>query len=186
MNIFVLDKSISKSVESYIDKHVLKMILESGQMLCMANSVLKSVGYLPRKLENVEQNEVMEFSEQFKGMEVGNRAIPYLPIKSHLNHPCTIWARTSRSNWEYLFDLIKRINEEYMYRYESNSEHKTYENLKNLMPPSNLKDKGLKIPPLAMPDEYKEKSVVESYRSYYRNEKEEIAEWTKRDKPLWF
>ncbi len=36
MNIFVLDKDISKCAQAHCDQHVVKMILESVQMLCTA------------------------------------------------------------------------------------------------------------------------------------------------------
>lgn len=36
MNIFVLDDDIEKCAEYHTDKHVVKMILESAQMLCTA------------------------------------------------------------------------------------------------------------------------------------------------------
>jgi len=41
MNIFILDKDIQKCVEYHADQHVVKMILESTQMLC---TVLKENG----------------------------------------------------------------------------------------------------------------------------------------------
>jgi hypothetical protein len=37
-----------------------------------------------------------------------------------------------------------------------------------------------------MPDEYKVKSVVESYRNYYRGAKSGFASWKYRDTPEWF
>jgi uncharacterized heparinase superfamily protein len=36
MNIFILDTDIRKCAEQHVDKHVIKMILESAQMLCSA------------------------------------------------------------------------------------------------------------------------------------------------------
>lgn len=36
MNIFILDKNYQKNVEAYVDKHVVKMILEHAQMLSTA------------------------------------------------------------------------------------------------------------------------------------------------------
>jgi hypothetical protein len=41
-------------------------------------------------------------------------------------------------------------------------------------------------PALAMPDQYKTSCPVESYRNYYINEKNHIAEWKNRDIPYWF
>ena len=37
MNIFVLDETPKKSAEYHCDKHVVKMILESGQMMCTSH-----------------------------------------------------------------------------------------------------------------------------------------------------
>jgi hypothetical protein len=37
-----------------------------------------------------------------------------------------------------------------------------------------------------MPDEYKVKSVVESYRNYYMGAKSGFAVWKNREKPSWF
>ncbi len=36
MNIFILDEDITKSAQAHCDKHVVKMILESAQLLCTA------------------------------------------------------------------------------------------------------------------------------------------------------
>lgn len=40
MNIFILDYDQNKNVEYYVDKHIIKMILEYAQMLCTANRLL--------------------------------------------------------------------------------------------------------------------------------------------------
>jgi len=50
----------------------------------------------------------------------------------------------------------------------------------------NLPDKGFTEPAKAMPEEYKVKSVVESYRNYYRGEKASFSKWKNRPTPLWF
>ena len=46
--------------------------------------------------------------------------------------------------------------------------------------------KGLTEPPKAMPDEYKVKDVVESYRNYYRGAKSGFAVWKNRQVPEWY
>ena len=43
MNIFYLDKDPVKAAEMSCDKHVVKMILESAQMLCTAKRVLDGI-----------------------------------------------------------------------------------------------------------------------------------------------
>jgi len=40
-------------------------------------------------------------------------------------------------------------------------------------------------PAHAMPEMYKSKDVVESYRQYYFFEKHSLLSWTKREEPKW-
>jgi len=44
MNIFILDEDIDKCAEYHVDKHVVKMILESAQLLCTAHCFVKYIG----------------------------------------------------------------------------------------------------------------------------------------------
>jgi len=37
-----------------------------------------------------------------------------------------------------------------------------------------------------MPDKYKNSDVTKAYRKYYINDKNHLADWKKREKPLWF
>ena len=54
MNIFILDEDIDKCAEYHVDKHVVKMILESAQLLCTAHWIEEYIGYTPRKLTSKE------------------------------------------------------------------------------------------------------------------------------------
>ena len=54
MNIFILDKDIEKCAQYHCDKHLIKMILESAQLLCTAHWIDKYVGYVPRKITGEE------------------------------------------------------------------------------------------------------------------------------------
>ena len=71
MNIFYLDKCPDKAARLQYNKHVVKMILESAQMLCTAHHCFGSVW----QKENV----------------------PYK--QAHLNHPSTIWTRRSKATY---------------------------------------------------------------------------------------
>ena len=88
MNIFVLDRDVRKCAEYHNDKHVVKMILESAQLLCGVHHM-------------VEQN---------------TDEVPYR--LSHKNHPCSIWARENISNYLWLCELGLELCKEYSYRYE--------------------------------------------------------------------
>lgn len=52
MNIFYLDRDISKSVQFLVDKHVVKMPLETAQLLC--NAVIINKGIAPYKLTHIK------------------------------------------------------------------------------------------------------------------------------------
>ena len=74
MNIFILDEDIDKCAEYHVDKHVVKMILESAQLLCTAHWIEKYIGYTPRKLTSKEWAVVREHKK------VEPRPFPYLPL----------------------------------------------------------------------------------------------------------
>jgi len=155
MNIFFLDMDVKKCAEYHCDKHVVKMILETAQLLCGVHHMT-------------------------------DRITDQVPYKlSHKNHPCAIWARESLDNYLYLCELGLALGEEYTYRY--GKKHKSVEVIEwCLSNRPNIKDIGFTTPPLAMPDEYKVDSVVESYRNYYKGAKSEIVSWKNREIPDWF
>ena len=87
MNIFFLDTDVKKCAEYHVDKHVVKMVLETAQLLCGAHHVTEQV----------------------------TERVPYK--LSHKNHPCAIWVRESLSNYLYLCELGLELCKEYTYRY---------------------------------------------------------------------
>lgn len=182
MNIFILDEDITQNVKYYVDSHVRKMILETGQLLCTSSHVCNVLGYCPFKLNRNQRNTINDYKSGIPN-EKENRKIPYLPV--HLNHPCSVWIRSSKSNWDYLESLLSTLNEEYRYRW-NNGDHKTFTVLSRLEEPQNLPERGFLDPPLAMPDSCKIGGVVDSYREYYKNHKDHLAEWTRREQPNWF
>jgi hypothetical protein len=159
MNIFFLDEDPTLSAQYHVDKHVVKMILETAQLLCgvhhvTAHDTAHDTAHVPYKL-------------------------------SHKNHPCSIWSRKSLSNYLYLCELGLELCNEYTYRY--GKRHKSQDVIEwCLVNRPNIKDIGFTEPAKAMPDEYKVKSVVESYRNYYMGAKSGFAVWKNREKPFWF
>jgi len=87
MNIFFLDENPTLSAKYHVDKHVVKMILETAQLLCGVHHLTDQV----------------------------NDQVPYK--LSHKNHPCAVWARESLSNYLYLCELGLELGKEYTYRY---------------------------------------------------------------------
>ena len=109
MNIFILDEDLDRSAEYHVDKHIIKMPLEAAQMLCTNMWIDKYLGYVPEKVSK-EQLAVLREKKQNEP-----RDFPYLPTMH--NHPCTIWARTSLDNHEWLHCYAVALNDEYGYRY---------------------------------------------------------------------
>jgi hypothetical protein len=155
MNIFFLDENPTLSAQYHVDKHVVKMILETAQLLCSVHHVTDQVtDQVPYKL-------------------------------SHKNHPCAVWARESLSNYLYLCELGLELGKEYTYRY--GKRHKSIDVVNwCIVNKPNIPDIGFTTPAMAMPDEFKVDSVVESYRNYYMGAKSDLASWKNREKPFWF
>ncbi len=84
MNIFVSYPDPAESAKFLDDKRVIKMILESAQLLSTAITV--SGGRGPYKI-------------------------------THKNHPCTIWARRTSANYNWLFNHFIALCDEYTLRY---------------------------------------------------------------------
>ena len=159
MNIFFLDMDVKKCAKYHVDKHVVKMILETAQLLCSVHHVTDQVN------------------------DQVNDQVPYK--LSHKNHPCAVWARQSLSNYLYLCELGLELGKEYTHRY--GKRHKSIEViLWCILNRPNIPDIGFTQPAMAMPDEFKVDSVVESYRNYYMGAKSDLASWKNREKPFWF
>jgi hypothetical protein len=152
MNIFILDFDPKKCAQYHNNKHVVKMILETAQLLCGVHWMT-------------------------------GRDAPYK--LSHKNHPCSIWVRSSLENYLWLCELGLELCEEYTLRYKKT--HKCKQVIEwCLINKPNIPDIPFNNPPLAMPNEYKTTSVVESYRNYYMGDKRSFSIWTNREKPEWF
>lgn len=163
MNIFILDQDPVTCATYHCDKHVIKMILESAQLLSTAVNVLS-----------------------------GKQVAPYK--STHINHPCSIWARQSYANFAWLWELMCALNYEYKYRFPKPLEpnHLAYDKcFIKLLDYGHLLPNQLHRQPMdpfvqCMPEQYKQKDAVKAYRAYYKGDKQHLAKWTKRIEPYWF
>lgn len=157
MNIFHLDEDPIESARFHCDRHVCKMIVETAQMLCTSHRLLDP-----------------QWAEEMNMMKAG-----------FVNHPMTIWVRTSVANYHWTFNLFQGLLDEYEFRY--GKIHKCQEHELALLSPPKIPEMGLTEVPLCMPDHCKNVlSHVRSYREYYRKEKRGFAKWTRREEPYWF
>jgi len=89
MNIFYLDHDPLKAAQYHCDKHVVKMILETAQLLSGVIHVNSPQDARCKSLYKL----------------------------THKNHPCAVWARTSDANYSWLWNLGLYLCKEYTYRY---------------------------------------------------------------------
>jgi len=108
MNIFILDESPVKAAQLQCDKHVVKMILESAQMLSTAHRLLDGRMVLGKS----------KSGRSAKEWKLEDEVLDTVLYKAvHIGHPCTIWTMESISNYNWHFQHYKALAEEYEYRY---------------------------------------------------------------------
>jgi hypothetical protein len=90
--------------------------------------------------------------------------------KAHLNHPSTIWTRSSIYHYNWLVEHGLAISREFEFRYEKR--HKTQDVLEwcKINLPLIPNNKFIP-PPQCMPDKYKNIDTVEAYKNYYYYDK---------------
>lgn len=187
MNLFFLDKLLEKCANSVCDKHVIKMILETAQLLYSAWHC-RAKQLPPSDLQ------------------------PYR--KTHVNHPMSIWVRKDEANYMFACYYGLLLCAEYTQRY--GKYHKTEAHLRQLyqwgFPPKQLEEPpmkkckpvdfayhdityGLKRIPLCfgpdgekyyVRDEHGNLLGVASYRNYYRSKQDNFKMDWKQNRPEWF
>jgi hypothetical protein len=178
MNIFLLDWDVTKCAEQHVDKHCVKMMTELAQVLSTAHRIL----------DGTESTRLSKMGRRTKCW-----ALPeydsVIYSATHVNHPSTVWARTSKENYEWLYSLFTALCKEYTYRY--GKVYKAFRDDGNGLgellsrTPKNIPSRGMTSFALAMPDEYKCSDPVLSYRKYYKFGKQHLHSWTKRPTPDW-
>jgi len=159
VNIFYLDRDPEIAAQMMCDKHVVKMILESAQMLSTAHRVCGGGGRA--WIEKVG-----------------------LYKMAHRNHPSTMWVRYSFSHYMWLYEHMVALMKEYTYRYGKH--HATERLLEPLSNVPAIYRTGFTDPPQCMPDYCKNEDAVSAYQNYYILKKSDFATWKRRDKPEWF
>jgi hypothetical protein len=157
MNIFLLDMDVKKCAKYHVDKHVVKMILESAQIVC---SVANELG----------------IETPYKTTHYNHPCTVW--ARASLNNICwlTSLARHLNEEWQYRYnhsgnhksyDAILSIDIE-----------KLFDSLPAI---------GLTEFARAMPDYISEQhtDTVEAYRHYYKVEKANLLTYTRAKRPEW-
>lgn len=183
MNIFILDKNPVRAAQLQCDKHVVKMIVESAQMLSTAHRMLD--GHVEKRLSKSGKRMINYWVHPNNNLE------NTLYKAVHHGHPCTVWTMESIANYAWHYDHFVALCTEYQYRY--NKVHATQSKLQEALaiPPSKLNyDKGLTPFALAMkanPECIFEGDPVKSYKAYYKTKQARFnMVWTQRTQPEWF
>jgi hypothetical protein len=170
MNIFVLDANPITAARFHNDRHVVKMILESCQLLATAHHVLD--GKVPA-------------------------AVTLRP--THTRHPCALWTMAEPANYEWLHALCGGLFMEYRNRYNKRHAHESVWELL-WQPPCVGPAAIQLDQPLCMPEYCKVfhprvgqrpqvHDPIASYRQYYFKEKKHLATWYQGDEskiPQWW
>ncbi len=159
MNIFVLDTCPKLAAIYQPDKMLVKMVLETAQLLSTTH----------RFLDGDEGNE-----ELYKS--------------TYVNHPCSKWARESVGNYLWLSQHFRNLGNEYKYRFKKEHKS-FLKLKKQLVVewPRNIPICERTPFAQVMPEQYRDPSdVVKAYRNYVIAEKS-YAKWkNEREKPDWW
>ena len=179
MNIFVVDKDPVIAAQSLCDKHIVKMIVESGQMLSTAHRVL----------DGDEWTDYGKNGRRIKRWRLKDDREDYLWKASFVRHPCTVWTMENSINYNWHWQHAYALCKEYTSRY--NKTHSSEPLIKKLRKePDRLSiiyPHSMTEFAQAMPDKYKVKgNAVQAYRNYYNGEKSEFAKWPEGKTPDWW
>ena len=161
-----------------VDRHVVKMIVETAQLLSTAHRILdgKEISWLVEKDGRFRRKTLWMIPDERDVM---------LYNVTHRNHPCAIWVRESVENYNWLVDHLFALGDEYTYRY--GKKHATIEKLGYILqsPPGNLRKWDWTEPYSCMDVEYQIGDVTDNYKNYYNIAKRHIHRWKNREAPAW-
>jgi hypothetical protein len=165
MNIFVFNTQPHETARELCDSHIVKMCLETAQ-------ILSTVAW---RLDPVR---------------AGREGL-YKP--THTKHPCVVWAGERRRNFNWLAGYGASLCNEYTLRFHKNHAAERVINLASWYG-GPLPNGGRTTFPAVVPSSLRpaqildDQDVIDSYRRYYQH-KEHIfrrpMRWTNRPRPLW-
>ena len=182
MNLFILDTDPVYAAQQQCDKHVPKMIVESGQMLSTAHRMLDG---------DEERRPSKSGKTMVKYWKLNNSYFESTLYKAvHMHHPCTVWTMESSDNYKWHYAHFEALCDEYTYRY--GKIHKTDRELREILStmPLNIPygdQTEFKLAMKANPECIALGDPVKAYQAFYQTKQERFKMvWTKRDQPSWF
>jgi len=179
MNIFKLDEDAVIAAQDQCDKHVVKMVIESAQMLSTAH----------RMVDGIMERRKSKSGSMLQYFYIDDEREDTLYKAVHFNHPSTVWTRESKTNYDWHYQHFAALCDEYTYRY--GKVHATDMKLRTILSkaPSNIPDIGstpFKLAMKAAPECIFE-DAVKSYRAFYHTKQDRFKMvWSKRNIPDWW
>lgn len=211
MNQFRLDLDATRCAQAHQDAHCGKMLLELTQQLCTAFPMPGNPALIRRSSSWTLRAEFITWADGTPTERLAADLLPY--AHTHRNHPCAIWTRATRANFDNTTELAQALAAEYRYRKgkphgsEAALDWVVRHRAEAQVPDGPLQPFALAMPTLYIPylihpiKTYELTACVNAYRAYYRAEKRGYwrksrdpakpstwvpAKWTKRDPPEWF
>lgn len=165
MNIFILDENPVLAAKMHCDQHVVKMILESAQIL---STVVR----------------------QQRGDEVAEELQLY--NTTHKNHPCTKWAASAAANVDWLYTLVAALDYQF---FKKTGKHHASKAVATRAASSMIDDCGFldswnHHTPFIVCAPYPMSHMLDpvaAYREYYRQKNRDSfnMRWTYNTRPQW-
>ena len=181
MNLFILDSDPKRAAQLQCDKHVVKMIVESGQMLSTVHRMLDGV-------ETKRPSKSGKTMSKYWELPDARESVLYKAV--HMNHPCTVWTRESSANYQWHYEHFVCLCDEYEYRYDKVHATRTLLEKPLAKMPKNLptgKMTPFKLAMTSNPECMFPEDPVKSYRLFYQTKQDRFKmAWTNRPIPEWF
>ena len=177
MNIFYVNSDPEVAARSMVDRHVVKMILETAQLLSTAHRVIDGEEYVGQS----------QSGRKAKRWRLSGNADAIMYAATHINHPSAVWVRENSANYNWLYDHLLALGREYTYRYGRT--HLTIDKLKDILKdaPENIEQSNVMTKmPSCMDKQYiVSLDPIINYRNYYNYGKTDLLRWSNRPPPHW-
>jgi hypothetical protein len=181
MNIFILDRDPIRAAEYHCDKHANRMLTEACQILATVHYHTLMEWQNITNSKELDAELVTDYFLDFPRSDINNMVEPYR--LTHYNHPCSIWARASIDNYNWLCQLALNLAYTYTDRYSKTHVCEKivwwFIETVPLVP-------DIRMTPFVqvVPEDCLNDDPVEAYRNCYRYHKT-FADWKYTARPHW-
>ena len=176
MNIFAVNDNPHIAAVELCDQHIVKMPIESAQMLSTAHRCLDGDRFEDRT-SNGRRYTRWIFSDERESV---------LYKSTMRGHPCTQWVMENLQNYLWLSIHALEMCEEYTRRYDKRHGSQDVIEYLRVNYPKNMPNAMRSPFAQAMPDYCKRSNAVDAYQTFYIEEKARFARWSKTCPPSWY